>query len=142
MLAQLMGLKTLSPRALHQAMQQGPVIVIDLNSARSWATHHVPGALHRDPAALAGSDPHPRRRAFRQPSVGAPPRAVHRGILPGPSPECTTKVLRTPARAIAPNAQSASSACSSGACDTPVGLRTKSIAVGMPASASTVETRA
>ena len=56
MLAQLMGLKSLSPRALHQAMQQGPVIVIDLNSARSWATHHVPGALHRDPAALAGGD--------------------------------------------------------------------------------------
>jgi len=56
MFALLMGLKTVSPNALHQLMQARQVTVIDVNSHRSWMTAHVPGALHLDPANYEDSD--------------------------------------------------------------------------------------
>jgi len=49
MFAFLMGLKTVSPDALHQLMQTQRVTVIDVNSRQSWMKAHVPGALHLDP---------------------------------------------------------------------------------------------
>lgn len=50
MFAFLMGLKTISPDALHRWMQSSePVSVIDVNSRQSWMKAHVPGARNLDP---------------------------------------------------------------------------------------------
>ncbi|HET9361071.1 MAG TPA: rhodanese-like domain-containing protein [Vicinamibacterales bacterium] len=61
MFARLMGLTTISPRGLHQLMQNEPVTTIDVNSPRSWAEARVPGALNLDVAAF-GADDLPRDR--------------------------------------------------------------------------------
>jgi hypothetical protein len=45
-----MGLKTISPAGLHQAMQDEPVTAIDVNFHQSWVKARVPGALNLDPA--------------------------------------------------------------------------------------------
>jgi rhodanese-related sulfurtransferase len=50
MFARLMGLKTISPAGLHQAMQDEPVTAIDVNFHQSWVKARVPGALNLDPA--------------------------------------------------------------------------------------------
>jgi rhodanese-related sulfurtransferase len=49
MFAQLMGLKTISPRELHQ---QSGAAIFDVNSRQSWMSAHVPGAVHYDGADL------------------------------------------------------------------------------------------
>jgi rhodanese-related sulfurtransferase len=51
-----MGLKTISPAALHQLMQSEPVIAIDVNSPQSWRSARVPGALNLDPVDYKDSD--------------------------------------------------------------------------------------
>jgi rhodanese-related sulfurtransferase len=56
MFARLMGLDTISPRALHELLQKGNVSVIDVNSQQSWAQAHVPGAVNLDPVTFAESD--------------------------------------------------------------------------------------
>ena len=56
MFALLMGLKTISPAALHKMMQEQQVIVIDVNSRQSWTKARVPGALNLDPVNYADSD--------------------------------------------------------------------------------------
>ena len=56
MFAFLMGLRNISPAALHGAIQQQQVHVIDVNSRQSWEKAHVPGALHLDPASFTGED--------------------------------------------------------------------------------------
>lgn len=56
MMAWLMGLKNISPAALHQQMQQGPIFVFDVNSRASWLKARVPGARSLDPVAWADSD--------------------------------------------------------------------------------------
>jgi rhodanese-related sulfurtransferase len=56
MFALFMGLKSISPSALHQLMQTQQVTVIDVKSRQSWMKAHVPGALHLDPADYADSD--------------------------------------------------------------------------------------
>jgi rhodanese-related sulfurtransferase len=56
MFARLMGLSTISPRDLHQAMQAGPVTAIDVNSRQSWIKARVPGALNLDPVAYSAND--------------------------------------------------------------------------------------
>ena len=56
MLAKLMGLKTISPDALHQLIQQRQATVIDVNSRESWTRAHVPGALNLDPAEYKDSE--------------------------------------------------------------------------------------
>ena len=45
-----MGLKTISPRALQQALPD--VTVYDVNSRGSWMQAHVPGALSLDPSGF------------------------------------------------------------------------------------------
>lgn len=55
MFALLMGIKSMSPTELHQAMQERPVSVIDVNSRQSWMKEHVPGALNLDPAQFTDS---------------------------------------------------------------------------------------
>jgi len=56
MFALLMGLKTISPGALHQLMQSAPVTSIDVNSPQSWIKARVPGALNLDPLGYHDSD--------------------------------------------------------------------------------------
>ena len=56
MLAQLMGLKTISPDGLHHMMQQQPVTVIDVNAPMGWMKAHVPGALNLDHASYTNGD--------------------------------------------------------------------------------------
>jgi rhodanese-related sulfurtransferase len=56
MIAFLMGLKTISPRELQQAIEQRQVTVIDVNSPQSWNHAHVPGALNLNPVAYQSSD--------------------------------------------------------------------------------------
>jgi rhodanese-related sulfurtransferase len=55
-LARLMGLKTVSPRLLHQLMQEAPLTVIDVNSRQSWIAARVRGALNLDPAGFVAAD--------------------------------------------------------------------------------------
>ena len=50
MFARLMGLKVISPAGLQQAMHDGSVTVVDVNSRQSWLHARVPGALSLDPA--------------------------------------------------------------------------------------------
>ena len=56
MFARLMGLRTISPGALHRRIQERPVTVIDVNSRESWTEAHVPGAVNLDPAAYGDGD--------------------------------------------------------------------------------------
>jgi rhodanese-related sulfurtransferase len=56
MFARLMGLKPISPDALHQRLQESPVTVIDVNSRESWTKAHVPGALNLDPVDYRDAD--------------------------------------------------------------------------------------
>ena len=64
MFARLMGLKTISPDALHQRMQSEPCAVIDVNSRGSWMKAHVPGAKNLNPAAYAESELPAEKNAF------------------------------------------------------------------------------
>jgi rhodanese-related sulfurtransferase len=63
MFAFFMGLKSISPNALHQLMQAHSVTVIDVNSRQSWAKAHVPGALNLDPATYNDSDLPPDKQS-------------------------------------------------------------------------------
>ena len=56
MIAQLMGLSSISPSDLDQRMRTEPVLVIDVNSEASWLAARVPGARHLDPASFASED--------------------------------------------------------------------------------------
>jgi rhodanese-related sulfurtransferase len=56
MFAQLMGLSTIAPRALHERMQNEEVTIIDVNSRQSWLTARVPRAVHLDPLSFQQSD--------------------------------------------------------------------------------------
>src|ERR1700712_3731085 len=79
--------------------------------------------LDPHPAAAVGDQPDLLRDATGQPAVGCP-------VAAHPASSATTDVsARTPAW------QSSSSACSAGECEMPLGLRTNSMAVGMPALA-------
>ena len=52
MIAQLMGLRTISPGDLLRLSREGGAIAIDVNSRGSWLEARVPGAVHLDPAAF------------------------------------------------------------------------------------------
>ncbi|HZZ94910.1 MAG TPA: rhodanese-like domain-containing protein [Usitatibacter sp.] len=56
MFARLMGLKTISPDALHQLVQARGVTTIDVNSRQSWVKARVPGARNLDPLAYTDHD--------------------------------------------------------------------------------------
>ena len=56
MFALLMGLKSISPDALHKMMQEQKATVIDVNSPQSWSAAHVPGALNLDPVNYSDRD--------------------------------------------------------------------------------------
>ncbi|MES3021995.1 MAG: rhodanese-like domain-containing protein [Pseudomonadota bacterium] len=46
MFAMLMGLKSISPKDLHERMQKGPLTIVDVNNAQSWQKARVPGAIN------------------------------------------------------------------------------------------------
>ena len=56
MIAWLMGLKAISPAALHQKTQNGQIVVFDVNSRSSWINARVPGASPVDPIAYRDTD--------------------------------------------------------------------------------------
>ncbi|WP_313915588.1 rhodanese-like domain-containing protein [Tahibacter sp.] len=56
MIAFLMGLPTIAPRALLARIQQRTVCVCDVNSLSSWNAAHVPGARRLDPHAYTAAD--------------------------------------------------------------------------------------
>ena len=61
MIARLMGLRVISPRALHGRLHEGDVTVFDVNDVTRWREARVPGARHLDPAAF-GADALPADR--------------------------------------------------------------------------------
>ena len=56
MFAMLMGLKSISPKELHQRMQAETLTIVDVNAQHAWLKARVPGAINLgvdfDPAAL------------------------------------------------------------------------------------------
>jgi rhodanese-related sulfurtransferase len=56
MFARLMGLETVSPRRLHQLMQDQAITVIDVNARQSWLAARVPGARHLDAGTFGDAD--------------------------------------------------------------------------------------
>ena len=48
MFAMLMGLKSISPKELHERIQASRVTVVDVNAQPSWLRARVPGAIHLD----------------------------------------------------------------------------------------------
>jgi rhodanese-related sulfurtransferase len=46
MFAMLMGLKSISPQALHARMQDGALTIVDVNAQQSWLRARVPGAIN------------------------------------------------------------------------------------------------
>ncbi len=56
MIAQLMGLPTISPRDLHRRVQSERLHVFDVNARERWLTERVPGARHLDPTSFAAGD--------------------------------------------------------------------------------------
>lgn len=63
MFARLMGLRTISPARLHELMQAGAAIPVDVNSRESWTAARVPGARHLDPLAYGEADLPPDKGA-------------------------------------------------------------------------------
>jgi rhodanese-related sulfurtransferase len=63
MFAFFLGLKSISPNALHQLMQVQPVTIVDVNSLQSWTKAHIPGALHLDPANYSAIDLPPDKQS-------------------------------------------------------------------------------
>ena len=51
-----MGLKTISPAALHELVGKGAVTVLDVNAPGSWARARVPGARALDAATFREGD--------------------------------------------------------------------------------------
>lgn len=56
MFARLMGLRTMSPARLHQALRSGDATPIDVNSRQSWLEARVPGARNLDPLGFDERD--------------------------------------------------------------------------------------
>ena len=56
MIAWLMGLRTISPVALHEQVKGGRVAVFDVNSRDSWLKARVPGARNLDPVLFKNDD--------------------------------------------------------------------------------------
>jgi len=48
MIALLLGLPTISPKALQRLLENHAAVAIDVNSAQSWRSARVPGARHFD----------------------------------------------------------------------------------------------
>ncbi|MEJ7805850.1 MAG: rhodanese-like domain-containing protein, partial [Telluria sp.] len=46
MIAMLMGLKSISPKQLHERMQAGPLTMVDVNAPQAWLKARVPGAIN------------------------------------------------------------------------------------------------
>ena len=56
LLSKFMGLKTISPKDLHEAIQNQRMTVLDVNSRQRWELAHVPGAINLDPLRFSAND--------------------------------------------------------------------------------------
>lgn len=56
LISKIMGIKTISPKDLHLAIQNQRVTVIDVNARHRWELAHVPGAINLDPAQFSAKD--------------------------------------------------------------------------------------
>ena len=56
LISKIMGLKTISPKHLHLAIQNQRVTVIDVNARQRWLVAHIPGAINLDPTQFSASD--------------------------------------------------------------------------------------
>jgi rhodanese-related sulfurtransferase len=64
MFAMLMGLKSISPKELHERMQHNAPTIIDVNSGQSWLKARVPGAINLGVEFDAGALPPDRATAL------------------------------------------------------------------------------
>ena len=109
---------------------------------KAWLWHVGEAGQHDAGQPVgAGRGRRPASTAVNRPSVDLEPRRRARG-RPAAARAAANHASSRPARASdawssasTPARQSSRSACSAGECETPVGLRTNSIAVGMPAAA-------
>ena len=93
MLARLMGLKIISPDALHRlAQNREPVTVVGFNSRQSWTKARVPGAKNLDSATYDESDLPTDKRAPFWCSIVLAPCA---GKLPTPLVEPRSSATAT-----------------------------------------------
>lgn len=60
-IARLMGLRIVAPRALQERLRDGGVTVFDVNDVARWREARVPGARHLNPASF-GADQLPADR--------------------------------------------------------------------------------
>ena len=58
MFAMLMGLQSISPKQLHQRMQETAPIIVDVNAQQSWLRARVPGAINLGVEFDAAALPH------------------------------------------------------------------------------------
>ena len=56
LISKIMGLKTILPKDLHEAIQSRRVTVIDVNARQRWELAHVPGAMNLDPTQFSAND--------------------------------------------------------------------------------------
>jgi rhodanese-related sulfurtransferase len=56
MIARLMGLETIAPKALSLRLAGEPIAVVDVNAPQSFRQAHVPGAVNLDPRTFTAGD--------------------------------------------------------------------------------------
>ena len=56
LLSKFMGLKTISPKDLHVAIQNQRVTVVDVNFRQRWELAHVPSSINLDPNQFSAND--------------------------------------------------------------------------------------
>lgn len=83
-----MGLSTISPAELQQAIGERRVTVIDVNSRQRWIESHVPGAMNLDPAGYGSGDLPPGKESSlvfycSNPMCSKAPRAARRAMEMG-----------------------------------------------------------
>lgn len=60
----IMGLESISPKALNEKVKNSSVAVFDVNSEQNWMEHRVPGAQHLDPGSFNESDLPPNKSSL------------------------------------------------------------------------------
>lgn len=82
MFAMLMGLRSITPKELHDHMQSDAITVIDVNAEHAWIKAHVPGAINLGVDFDAGALPPDRSASVvfycSNPLCTKAPRAARR----------------------------------------------------------------
>lgn len=92
MFAMLMGLKSISPKQLHQRMQEAAPAIVDVNAQQSWLRARVPGAINLSVEFDAAALPQDRQAELvfycSNPLCRKAPRAAKRAISLGYANVC------------------------------------------------------